>query len=344
MIDFRYHLVSIVAVFLALAIGLVIGVEALSPKLANRLSSASLSDQKRNNQLSAQNDLLKRQISADNAFGQASAGYLLGHLLEGEKVVLVTAPGADATTVNGIVAALRLSGATLTGQVSLNTQFLNTGVSTEQTLTSEARHLTPAGVTLPGSAASASGPVAGQQAAAQVLAAAIAARPGVNTMTPAQSQGVLSGLGNLGFLQITGPNGGTTLGGSAALAVVVIPGSPPGNVNSADNLTLVSLTQDLQQASQGALLAGSVAGSGPGSAIQAVTSGAAPGVTVTTVDNADTEIGQIVVVQTLSQLLGSQAKSAHYGVDTGVVPSPAPTSSPSPSASPSHSPRKGAHR
>lgn len=341
MIDFRYHLVSIVAVFLALAIGLVIGAEAVSPKLAKTLYDASVSDQKRNNQLSAQNGLLRRQTSADNAFAQASASYLLSHLLEGQKVVLVTAPGAGSATTSGVMSALRLSGATLTGQVSLTAQFLDTGVSTEQTLSSAARRLAPADIALPGPAVS--GTVSGQQAAAQVLAAAIAAKAGQTTMTSAQSQDILNGFGDLGFLQITGPNGGTTLAGQATLAVVVIPGSPPGNVNNTDNLALVSLTQDLQQASQGALLAGSIAGSGPGSAIQAVTSGSA-GVTVTTVDNADTVIGQIVVVQALSELAGQHAKPANYGVGPDVMPSPAPSSSPSPSPSASHSPGKKTRR
>lgn len=341
MIDFRYHLVSIVAVFLALAIGLVIGAEAVSPKLANKLYEASVSDQKRNNQLSAQNDLLRRQISADNTFAQASASYLVSHLLEGEKVVLVIAPGADTTTTSGIMSKLRLAGATLTGQVSLTTQFLDTAVGTEQTLSNAAKRLAPAGVQLPGSPAS--GPVSGQQAAAQVLAAALAAKAGQATMTSPQSQDVLNGFGDLGFLQITGPDGGTTLAGQATLAVVVIPGSPPGNVNNTDNLALVSLTQDLQQAGEAALLAGSIAGSGPGSAIQAVTSGSA-GVAVTTVDNADTEVGQIVVVQALSELAGRHAKPASYGVGTGVMPSPAPSSSPSPSPSASHAPRKETHR
>jgi hypothetical protein len=183
--------------------------------------------------------------------------------------------------------------------------------------------------------------VSGLQAAAQVLAAAIATKTG-KTMSPTRSQDILKGFGDLGFLTITGPNGGTTtLTGQATLAVVVIPGTPPGNVNSTDNLTLVSLTQDLQQASQGALLAGSIPGSGPGSAIQAVTSGSA-GVAVTTVDNADTAIGEIFVVQALSQLLASHAKPANYGVGTSVVPSPAPT--PSVSPSPGHSPEKKTHR
>ena len=71
-------------------------------------------------------------------------------------------------------------------------------------------------------------------------------------------------------------------------------------------LALVSLTQDVQEASKGALLAGSLKGSGPRSAIDAVTGGSA-GVTLTTVDNAETVVGQIIVAQALRELLNPHA-------------------------------------
>ena len=95
MIDFRYHLVSIIAVFLALAVGIVVGAEAVSPKVASSISKEAQAAEKRNSVLFAQNNQLKRQIAADGAFGQAASGYLLKDLLTGERVVLVTAPGAD---------------------------------------------------------------------------------------------------------------------------------------------------------------------------------------------------------------------------------------------------------
>ena len=41
MIDFRYHLVSIVAVFLALAVGIVVGAIALQPHVADVLNRES---------------------------------------------------------------------------------------------------------------------------------------------------------------------------------------------------------------------------------------------------------------------------------------------------------------
>jgi Copper transport outer membrane protein, MctB len=340
-IDFRYHLVSIVAVFLALAVGIVLGAEALPPKVASKLNSEAQRALKQNDQLNAEISQLKAQVAADGQFGTASAGTLLAHLLQGEKVVLVTAPGADGGTVSGITKALQTAGATLTGTVSLAPQLFDTDPATESTLITSAGQVTLPNASTPSSAGV---QLAGQQAASKVIAAAIMAVSGVPTLTNQQVKAALNEFGDQGFLQVSNPAGGAALTGQAELAVVVIPGTTPGNASSlsSENLTLVSLTHYLGQTGQGALLAGSLAGSGNGSAIAAVTSGGA-GETVTTVDNADTEIGQIIVVQALRKELDPHASPASYGVGPGAVPSPAPTASPTPSVSPSQSPHSGKH-
>jgi hypothetical protein len=338
LIDFRYHLVSIIAVFLALAVGIVVGAEAVSPKVANSISKEAQAAEKRNSVLFAQNAQLKRQISADGAFGQAASGYLLSHLLTGERVVLVTAPGADSATVSGITRALGQSGAILTGTVALTPRFFDVDATTEQALTTTADQFAPVGLPASGSAGA---QVPGQQAAVKVIAAGIMDQLGVPTLTAKQTNSILAGFGAQGFLQTSTPNGGTALPGQATLAVVIAPGSTPANASSLspENLALIYLTRDLNLAGQGALLASSLPGSGNGSAIDAVTSGGA-GLTVTTVDDADTVIGQIIVVQALRRLTGPHATPTAYGVGPGNAPSPAPTSSPTPSVTPSKPAKK----
>jgi hypothetical protein len=333
LIDFRYHLVSIIAVFLALAIGLVLGAEAVSPKLANTLNNESLKAAKRNAALFAQNNQLKRQISADDSFAEAASGSLLGHLLVGQQVVLVTAPGADTATVKGISSALTTAGATLTGTVAMAPKFFDTDAATEATLTTTAGQLAPAGV---GTSNTAGAQIAGQQAAAKVIAAALMDKPGAPPLSAGQSNRILTGFGQ-GFLQVTNSSSGTSnLSGPATLAVVVTPAttSPNASSLSPENLALVYLTHYLQQAGNAAVLAGSLQGSGTGSAIDAVTSGGA-GVALTTVDDADSVTGQIVVVQALRSMLDHPGLAATaYGAGPGVVPSPAPTSVPTPTTTP----------
>jgi hypothetical protein len=328
LIDFRYHLVSIVAVFLALAIGLFVGAAELQPHVASALRRLSAAEVKANKALYAHNAQLKNEIAADESFAQAAQGRLLHGLLTGESVVLVLAPGTDGGTVDGISKALQQAGAVVTGQVVLSPQFFDTSAANEQQLHTTAVGLAP-GLALPKSASDPQ--IFGQQAAAQVIAATIVSKDGL----PGPSQQVLAGFGNAGFLQVNGVNGASSLAGQATLAVVVVPGTvPPAKTSGPFNLALVSLTNDLQEAGRGALLAGPLLGSGPHSAIDMVNSGAA-GVALTTVDNAETVVGQIIVAQALFELLQPNASPTSYGVRPGTVPSPAPSVSASPSVSPS---------
>jgi copper transport outer membrane protein MctB len=337
LIDFRYHLVSIVSVFLALAIGIVVGALALSPDLAKTLNHVSAAEAKANHMLYTHNGQLKDQIAADQAFAQAAEGGLLRGLLADQHVVLVLAPGADSTTVDGVTSALRKSGAVVTGQVVLTQQFFDTGSVNEHALKTAATN-PPPGIAPPSPPSNPQ--ISGQQAAAQLIAAAIVNKDGVGTVTAKASQQVLTKFGKAGFVQVNAANGSAALAGEATMAVVVIPATvPPATTSGPFDLALISVAQDLQQASRGALLAGSLKGSGPHSAIDAVASGNA-GVKLMTVDNAETVSGQIMVAQALNQLLAGSAAPTAYGVRPRAVPSPAPSASPSPSVTSSHPTRK----
>jgi len=230
LIDFRYHLVSIVAVFLALAVGIIVGASAIQPEVVSGLKAESQLQKKTNERLQAANSVLTRQLNVDDLFGQTNSGSLLDHILQGEQVVVVTAPGYDGRTVTGVTSALRQAGATVTGQVNLTVQFFDISENTESSLTALAQRLVPAGISLSGSAAA--GQIAGQQAAAQVIAAAIVHQDGQAVVTSTQIQRILYGFGAEGFLQVSGPGGGPALAGQATLAVVVIPAVAPANASS----------------------------------------------------------------------------------------------------------------
>ncbi|HEX9065893.1 MAG TPA: copper transporter [Streptosporangiaceae bacterium] len=337
MIDFRYHLVSIVAVFLALAIGIVIGATALKPAVTSTLAREAKAEARRNKSLYAHNTQLKREIAADESFAAAAEGRLLPGLLTGQSVVLVLAPNTDSATVAGVTTALREAGATLTGQVVLTSQFFDTTAANEQTMAAAAKSLAPAGLVPPKSTPDPQ--ISGQQAVAQVLAETIAARDGLATLTQAELNKVLAGFASGQYLQVKGASGSTRLNGQASLAVVMIPQTvPPAKVSDPFNRALVWLTQDLAETTRPTLMAGPLLGSGPRSAIEAVTSGSA-GVALTTVDNAETKFGQIIVAQALRKLLEPGTQPTAYGVRPGTVPSPAPSPSVSPSSTPSSSSR-----
>jgi Copper transport outer membrane protein, MctB len=330
-IDFRYHLVSIVAVFLALAVGIVVGSTALKPGVTKALTAASTHEKKQIDSLLAQQRALKQQASSDQNFAQAAASRLLPGLLTGEDVVIVDAPGADSHTTSGITTALQQAGAKVTGQIGLQLSFFDTSGGTENKLSELAQRLAPAGLDLGSQAADPK--LAGQETAAQVIAAALV-EGSSSSWTASQSQSILSGFGEQGYLQVSnaGGAGGTTLTSAAALAVVVIPATPPTSDADPANLVLVAVAQQLQTSGQGAVVAGSLAGSGTGSAIDEIVSSSA-GTQLTTVDSASLESGQIAVAQALHNLLAGQ-KPASYGVGPGIFPSPAPSPVPAVAADP----------
>jgi hypothetical protein len=330
-IDFRYHLVSIVAVFLALAIGIVVGATALKPSTLKFLDKTSQQERQQISSLLVNNGNLRQQLSNDQAFAQANSGLLLGHLLAGRRAVVVTAPGADGQVASGVTSALQAAGAQVTGQVALQQAFFVTGQSTQSNLDYLTQELDPPDVSLSqGTQQGANPQIAGQQEAAQLIAAALVAQDGPG-LPAAQSKAILDGFAQHGYLQVR-PASGATLP-LAALAVVVIPASPPaGGDSDPANLALLSLAQQLDTTGKAAVLAGSPPGSGAGSAIDELVS-AGDGIQLSSVDNANTESGQIIVVQALSLLLAGN-KPASYGIAPGVVPSPAPTMSVTQSATP----------
>jgi hypothetical protein len=320
-IDFRYHLVSIVAVFLALAVGIVVGVTELQPSVVRSLRALAAHEKRQIDSLLAEQRAVKQQVSADEAFAQADAPRLLTGALTGQNVLIVAAPGADSQTISGVSTVLQLAGAKVTGQLSLQPLFFDTAAANEGSLNGLAQHLAPTGLS-PGSQ-TVDPKITGQEAAAQVIAAAVITGGG-RLWSAADSQRILSGFGQQGYLQVSGAAGagGSTLSGPATLAVVIIPATPPATAANPANLALVALAQQLRTAGHGTVVAGALPGSGPGSAIDQILSTAAT--ELTTVDNADTQIGQITVAQALRDLLDGK-KPASYGVTPGVFPSPAPS-------------------
>ena len=89
MIDFRYHLVSLIAVFLAVALGIVIGTTQLNGPLTDNLQGqvTALQDDKRS--LEDQTQTLQTQLDDVGSFDEAVGPTLVENTLVGQRVVLV---------------------------------------------------------------------------------------------------------------------------------------------------------------------------------------------------------------------------------------------------------------
>jgi len=323
-IDFRYHLVSIIAVFLALAVGLAVGSTALTGTAEQALTAAQHRLSSENKTLSKQNGMLQKQVAGDQAFAEANSARLLAGLLSGEHVVIVAAPNADPAVTSGLTTALRQAGATVTGQVSLTSAFTTTSGQNEATLSQLALNLASS-ANLPAPAAPASA-VSGRQDAAQVLAESLLA--GSVVLTSRESAAILAGFQQQNLISV---DSGNPASAQADLAVLVTPAGPP--PPQSESQVLMAVASELRSAGSATVMAGSVSSIGSGSVISAENSA---GNAVSTVDDADTETGQIVVVQALRFLLDGKAP-APYGAEPAAAPSPGPTpsvtSTPKPSSS-----------
>lgn len=139
MINFRYHVVSIIGIFIALAVGVVLGAGPLQRTIntgMNPSSSAASSD-----------PVLSAQADAEAAGLKALASSTLTGSLSGSKIALVVLPGASEDDVSAIRSTLTDAGASVVGRVSLTDNWQSTSMSQYRSTlsTSLSSHLSSSG-------------------------------------------------------------------------------------------------------------------------------------------------------------------------------------------------------
>lgn len=132
MIDFRYHLVSIISIFLALAVGIVLGAGPLQANLGNQLGEqvAALRTEKQ-----ALNDKLttnQKLVDASDEYATAVQERIVRGRLTGHRVVVVAMPSADTTIVRNIESVVGQSGAALTSTLSLSQDWFDPSLSSDR--------------------------------------------------------------------------------------------------------------------------------------------------------------------------------------------------------------------
>ena len=122
-IDFKYHVVSIVAVFLALAVGIVLGTNVLSGDVLKNLKTQTSDLRKQAQDLRTQNQQQQDQITGNEAFlaglePMAVAGRLAGH-----HVVVISTPDAPKSVRENAAKTLADAGAIVTAQVDIDASY-----------------------------------------------------------------------------------------------------------------------------------------------------------------------------------------------------------------------------
>lgn len=335
MIDFRYHVVSIVAVFLALATGLVLGASLLNAPLIEQVTSA-------NDALIADKEELRDELTEAETQQEALQGSLaalapfaLRDQLPGDSVVIVELPGADTNVTTGLSDAVLDAGGQVTGVVAIQEAW--TAPADIDVLDGLVVRLTQDGIDFPDDAG-AHGRAAVLLANALVLDPAEGEGPGDgqpdppedaetpqsgNPITDNAVTTILEGLSQGGFVELS-----ETPADRAGLAIVVAPPAP----EEADDRTpvvneaWVGIATALDDVGLAAVLVGPASAATDGGVIDELRANEAAATIVSTVDSVEEGAGLVATVLALSSALSGQ--NGHYGqvdADGGPLPVVSPT-------------------
>ncbi|MER6948918.1 copper transporter [Nonomuraea sp. NPDC000554] len=322
MIDFRYHLVSIVAIFLALAVGIVMGTTLLQEPAIELAKKTSDDLTKANYGLRTDLDTLRGREAANDAFITSLTPEVVGGALTGQRVLLVDTPGSSAANREAEQQILAQAGAAYAGRVTLSETFLDSQRSgVIENLTTQ---LKPGAMTFAPAASV-------YDKAAALLGAALLTTDPAQAGTPNNATaGVLDGFERANLLTVDGDPTKR-----ATVAVMFAPEKPfDGEHAEIQSAALVSLAGGLDAAGKGVVVAGTASTAAvAGGLISAVRDDSEAAKRVSTVDTADMPAGRVVVVYALREQLSGRA--GQYGVGTGAsAPQPA---APTPTASPTQS-------
>lgn len=120
MIDFRYHLVSIASIFLALAVGIVLGAGPLRGTIGDTLASEVTRLREEANTLRSDLSLAQSQVDARDEAIAALRPRSVASVLDGSTVGLVVLPGAADASVEAAAAVLAEAGGPVLGPVTLS--------------------------------------------------------------------------------------------------------------------------------------------------------------------------------------------------------------------------------
>lgn len=126
MINFRYHIVSLMAVFLALAVGITLGVTLVSGEANKGLAAQAEQDRK---QVQSYRDQLSRQQKLDDyrdAYTKATGKQVTAGMLNNTDVAVVAMPNAPRATVRDLQHAVDDAGGTVTSTATVNADVFDT--------------------------------------------------------------------------------------------------------------------------------------------------------------------------------------------------------------------------
>jgi hypothetical protein len=308
MINFRFHVVSLIAIFLALALGVVIGAGVIDRGVVDTLNSRLDRVEAKSDRIKGENDALSDRNSQMSHVIDDLQPFAVGDRLPGDNVGVLAVRGIEGDRVSAVLTAARQANATVTGTLWLEDKWALSDDDSVKALQDALGTVTKNKVMLRNE---------GYQALAQRLAAP-------ETRTQAQDD-LLVLLQQAGFLGFDGVNNSTinTFPGRGAGIVLTV-----GNGGSVDPALVALPAASAFHGAEIPLVVASVwkdVADGPdrAHAVQPIRDSDLAR-TVSTVDDLDLVEGPTTTVLALSDLFVTPPVVGHfgYGPNTQRVPDP----------------------
>ncbi|HEX5401381.1 MAG TPA: copper transporter [Pseudonocardiaceae bacterium] len=313
MISLRYHVISIGAVFLALALGVVLGSTTLSDSLLSGISGQKAQLGEQVTDLQAQRNSLNSQLSDADRFATGIGPLAVRGLLAQHTVVLVSDPNVSKVDEEALKELLTAAGAKVSGQVQLTAAFSDPNRADQ--LRDLVTQMIPAGAQLP--VASDAGTLAGGLLGDLLL---LHKTTNAAQSTTNERSAALTGLAAAGFIS---PVQGLAPG---QLAIVLTGGAQTGSSAGDRAAMLANFATQFQHAGAGTVLAGGSGSASGSGAIGVVRANNDANSVLSTVDDMGTAAGRVVTVLALQEQV--QGKTGAYGTAGNAnAPAPEPSTS-----------------
>lgn len=303
----RRHLVlSLAAVLLALAGGVILGSGALSGVAVSGLRGEKGDLQDRVEALDRDNAALTERLAAADSFDSQMAGRIVRDTLSGKSVLIFRTPDANAADIDALAGLVGQAGGSVAGEVDLTDQFVAANAS-EKLVTVVNSPILPAGTQLD-TALTDPGAQTGDLLGLTLL---VDRDPEAVPVDDGARDTVLTALRDTGFLAYDGPV-------AAADTAVVVTGGALADDAGNQGATVARFAAALAQHGSAAVLVGRDGSATGVSAVALVRGDPALASAVTTVDDVGSAAGRITTVLALEALAGGSPPAA-YGVGQGAT-------------------------
>ena len=309
MISLRYHIVSLVAVFLALALGIVVGSTVLQEGTVSVLRVTSERVRQESDRNSRENIALKQELARLQSFGASVLPELVRGRLKGRPVVLVDTDKGDSGLRERVRQVLEDAGAEVDGQITFADERLALGSDADRT--AMGRLL----------AVDADGPDALRGELAKRLAGRMATQSALPGEDGQRSGDVLTGLQDADFLadlNLRRPlaAGADPFPREGSMFVLLGPAATATTAVAPESF-LVPLADQVSSRADGPVAAAEAAAVPDASSwVLALRNNRAVSRQVSGVDAVDTVYGQLALVQALEAGL-RQLPAGQYGIKDG---------------------------